>query len=67
MTPLRREEAEEAARELERDGSPSRTGIEAAWSDLFVEGDVAVRPREENLGDEGVRRRMIDDLYGPLT
>ena len=67
VTSLRKEEAEDAARELERDSSASRTEIEAAWGDLFVQGDVAVRPREENLADEGVRRRMIDDLYGPLT
>ncbi len=67
VTSLRREEAEETARELEGRARASGTRVEAAWGDLFVQDDVSERPREENLGDEGVRQRMIDDLYSPLT
>ena len=67
ITSLRRTEAEEAVQELQALPNAQATSIEAAWGDLFVQDDVSERPREEILGDADARRRMVDDLFGPLT
>lgn len=63
---LRREEAEEAIRDLRLE-TGTGASLEAAWGDLFVPESMKERSRSRIVGDEEGRRRLIGDLFGPLT
>ena len=62
---LRREEAEEAVREL----APESEGVAlaAAWGDIFTFSDVKDEPRRELYQRADFRTRVIESLLDPLS
>lgn len=65
VTSLYREEAEQAAAELQEEFPGSR--VTSSWGDLFVPESDRRRSRSDVLADDAARRRLVDDLFGELT
>ena len=67
LSALRRDEAEAAVAELQRDGAAQGVRIEAEWGDLFMPEAVRERSRADILGDVASRGMVLDDLFGELS
>src|SRR6185437_3879828 len=60
---LTQEEAESGVAELRAHAGGS--AIDAAWGNIFAPADLAVRSRDEILGDPTARRRLVEDYVAP--
>ena len=62
---LTREEAEAGVAEL----APvaGKAVLEPVWGNIFLPEDIADASRQRLATDAGVRRRLVQELFGPLT
>ncbi|HUF27510.1 MAG TPA: hypothetical protein VMM18_11080 [Gemmatimonadaceae bacterium] len=61
---LTRSEAEEGARELRAEAG--EVPVEARWGNIFLPVDLAERSRSELIADTAARRRLVDEVLGPM-
>ena len=64
---LRKEESDAALAELREDPRTEGVDLVPFWGDLFVPYAMKDMPRSQVLADAGLRRQLVDDLYGELT
>ncbi|MEJ2206000.1 MAG: short-chain dehydrogenase, partial [Gemmatimonadota bacterium] len=64
---LHREEADEACALLRAEPGSEGISVEPAWGDLFLPSEMRELQRRQILEDDGLRGRLIDDMYGELT
>lgn len=64
ITGLTRAEAEASAGELAAEAGSVR--IEPRWGNIFLPADLADVPRRALLADPAMRRRLVDELLGPM-
>jgi NAD(P)-dependent dehydrogenase (short-subunit alcohol dehydrogenase family) len=62
---LTRDEAEAGVRELEPERG--RATLEAVWGNIFLPEDLAGLGRHDVSADPRVRRRLVQELFGPLS
>lgn len=67
VTSLKESEADEAVRELRILDTDSAVHFQTWAGNIFGRYAERFTPREELLGDDAIRRRMIDDVLGDLT
>jgi hypothetical protein len=65
ITSLLEEETEKPFAEL-RGAAGKKTEVARAWGDLFVATEFKDMPQSELVESPEMRRRVLDDIYGPL-
>lgn len=65
VTGLTRDEAEASAAELRAEAGAVR--IEARWGNIFLPVDLAERPRAALIAETSTRRRLVEEILGPMT
>lgn len=66
ITALTQREAQAGIAELEASGGVGATQLDADWGDVFVAEEFREEQRRALLASPERRRRLLDDLYGPL-